>query len=360
MLKLGNSNVLAEEWLARDEVFIMFGSITAEQINDAYTRFGVLDRRNRLSTFKREDATLFNQIVPEKVKKIKKRAKDPKSDAWNQVFTLIDGARAGSWFMTYVNFHLYVYKLARDGRFEDREGDYHPKEWRVIPPRITIPVAWIPRGLSSIFGVKYYMIKTCVKLNDAEDSNVYEAVQVARMLLGEPNTIPRDVKDRLKYLDPIEFETLVFHILTQKKLHVPAWRGGSLGDIDLVAFNFTDDRIMLPEWELSLEPLNYRSSTRIAFLPTSGITFQVKRKIVSDDEIRAMIKAREGEGITNRPKHYLIGLNNEFSDDLRTEARVKGDMFLIGKDRLIAEIERNDTIMTWVRRSLSLLDQTRP
>ncbi|MBE0516916.1 MAG: hypothetical protein IBX41_05935 [Methanophagales archaeon] len=70
----------------------------------------------------------------------------------------------------------------------------------------------------------------------------------------------------MNFLSSYELETLVFLILTNAGLFVPAWRGGTQKGFDLIAYNFTHSAIK----KLQL-PVESEDRSKSSF------TFQVKK-----------------------------------------------------------------------------------
>jgi len=103
--------------------------------------------------------------------------------------------------------------------------------------------------------------------------NVYKkedwgAIQAIKHCLNEQIGKPENASELMSFLSPYELETLVFLILKNACLFVPAWRGGTQKDIDIIGRNFGDLKIEIPP--VVFEPKGSAEDHH---------TFQVKRKV---------------------------------------------------------------------------------
>ena len=114
----------------------------------------------------------------------------------------------------------------------------------------------VPHVLATLPCNQWYVRGTCREIKD------YGVKQAINCRLGRQIDIPESAQQLMRLLSPYELETLVFLILKREGLFVPAWRGGTLKGIDIIARNLND-------YEIKIDP--------ITFKPRESFTFQVKR-----------------------------------------------------------------------------------
>lgn len=95
-----------------------------------------------------------------------------------------------------------------------------------------------------------------------EDWGAIQAIK--HCLNNEQLDKPKNASELMSFLSPYELETLVFLILKNAGLFVPAWRGGTQKGIDIIAKNLTPSSI-------EIFPIIFKSK--------SSFTFQVKRRV---------------------------------------------------------------------------------
>lgn len=269
-LKLGRGNCLAEYWLKRDEAAIYFGKITTEKV--------------------RELLDMPEEEAKEQFKQLTISRDQPKG---NQDFKAVKdfitaGDNAGkieNWetkFITISRGIVYIYE-PEDGVSDMSEDEYEEYDDDLskrgitaekVRPEIEIEnipkvmpvknvkkyeVKDVPHVLASLPCNQHYSRGTCRKIND------WGAIQAIKHCLKLQIDTPKNAHDLMGLLSSYELETLVFLILKNAGLFVPAWRGGTQKDIDIIARNLKTSTIFLPP---------------VTFEPNKNVSFQVKRKDV--------------------------------------------------------------------------------
>ncbi len=103
-----------------------------------------------------------------------------------------------------------------------------------------------------------------LKIYKKENFGVFQAINYLQS--GKKIEVSKD--KLIELLSPYELETLMFLILKNKGLFVPAWRGGTQKGIDIIARNLTKKQIKISR--VTFEPEDKPENSR---------TFQVKRKV---------------------------------------------------------------------------------
>jgi len=287
-LKLGAGNCLAEYWLSENNIrkkpaaAIYFGRKTADEMRKV--------------------------SIELKTKKISKEraGKELNTRDVNQIVEFIDaGENAKSQrtiFVTIAHNSVYIYEpenhvldLTED-EYRQYDDDLtglsrnRPElskaitQWKAIhngkierTPKImyvkivkiaSIKEDKVPHVLATLPCSQYYTRGTCREIKRRED---WAAIQAIKYCLGRKQEIhpSKDAQQLMSLLSPYELETLVFLILRNACLHVSAWRGGTLKDIDIIARN-------LKEREIEVPP--------VTFKPKQNLTFQVKREVKKPSE----------------------------------------------------------------------------
>ena len=280
-LKLGSGNCLADYWLSYDNVLgfpaavIYFGIPTAEDIKELYE--------------------YYNKIHDLRVKwknegKIKNKNNKKNNDYdyliknREQIVAFYGVYKEKGYFITVTPHKIYIYEAVDDIQnleedlFEEYNEDLNKrkikkwkieknketKTWNHIPKYMRVNIIKeienresIPYILRSLHSNRGYNKKTCVKI---VDKGIIEAIKYAWLKIKAK---PKNEIELLELLSPIEFETLIFLILTEAGLHVPAWRGATLKDVDIIAKNLSSQEIKL---------------TPVILKPGDVKSFQVKRK----------------------------------------------------------------------------------
>ncbi|HJH26417.1 MAG TPA: hypothetical protein C5S37_06490 [Methanophagales archaeon] len=136
------------------------------------------------------------------------------------------------------------------------------------------PIAEVPHVLATLPCNQRYTRGTCRKIDAEKD---WGAIQAIKHVLDQKKIIVSEDK-LIELLSPYELETLVFLILKNAGLFVPAWRGGTQKGIDIIARNFLRDKyVKIPR--VIFEPRGK---------PKDSFTFQVKKYM---DEIPGKVDA---------------------------------------------------------------------
>lgn len=282
-LKLGRGNCLAEYWLSKNNVFkkpaaaIYFRDITAEKCRE---------------------------LLHMSEKEIKER------HGWVPDVNAIDefikaGDNAGktgvqrTMFVTIGRGRVYIYEPEGhvfdmpDKKYKEYDDDLskeditaekvrHEGEIKNIPKIMyvknvkTDEVKNVPHVLATLPCNQYYSRHTCREIND------WGAIQAIKYCLKQQVDTPENVHELMRLLSPYELETLVFLILRNAGLFVPAWRGGTQKDIDIIGRNLNDSQIKIPP---------------VTFRPKTSLTFQVKRgKVKKHSEIADRTVATDFNG----------------------------------------------------------------
>ncbi len=284
-LKLGCGNCLADYWLKRDEAAIYFGKITTEKVRE-----------------------LIGMPEEEAKKQFKPLTISRDQPKGNQDFKAVKdfitaGDNAGkieNWetkFITISRGIVYIYE-PEDGvsdMSEDKYNEYDKdlddlsqadtaekkniKEMKIgseikhIPKIMSVKhcngynngydIAEVPHVLATLPCNQRYTRGTCREIDAKKD---WGGIQAIKHVLGQKKIIVSEDK-LFELLSPYELETLAFLILKNEGLFVPAWRGGTQKDIDIIARNLTNKEIRI---------------SKILFEPNGGKTFQVKKDIEKD------------------------------------------------------------------------------
>lgn len=172
--------------------------------------------------------------------------------------------------------HAYLY------RPKDKIGIYQkPQSCKGIPVKFltgeVVDIRNVPYVLATIKASRYYASGTFRAIK----KNSVHAAAIDYLITGKrPRAL--NLKDLLGYLSAIEFETLVAKLFESYGLHVPAYRGGFMKDIDLLVTN-------LQIRPVSIEGIHIKSQetksiqVKLSFnsgLPTNNVDF-----FISIDEL---------------------------------------------------------------------------
>jgi len=293
-LKLGNGNCLAEYWLNLEEKIpnvlngpaaaIYFGTITTEKITP------LIDKPYE------EAKEQFKLLTESRDKPKGNRDFKAVKDFFTAGYNAGKTENGETKFVTISRGIVYIYE-PKDGVSDMPEGKYDaydddldklaeaeknkavaekiegmkverkrqdgPKHIPKIMPVKNVKeyeVKDVPHVLASLSCNQYYSQGTCRKIND------WGAIQAIKHVLCQKKIIVSEDK-LIELLSPYELETLVFLILKNEGLFVPAWRGGTQKDIDIIARNLTNNEIRI---------------SKIIFEPKESKTFQVKKDIEKD------------------------------------------------------------------------------
>lgn len=160
---------------------------------------------------------------------------------------------------------VWILEPAGDVRFRPSEagpaGQHTPK---VMPVKILAHknAKDVPLVLASITANQFYTRGTFRRINDWGNFKAIDRV-AGGPLKGEHWQVAKQGPEQLlECLSSIELETLVAKLLEAKGCFVPAYRGGLMKDIDLIARN------------CSRVPINFAFLT---LQPNKSVSFQIKR-----------------------------------------------------------------------------------
>ena len=284
-LKLGRGNCLADYWLSKDNVFkkpavaIYFGKITTREC------------RKLISMSEEELNSFFKH----------KRGPDipKKSDFLNQIKPFIEaGDNRKAKFVTIARVkprnrrRIYIYEpesqvddmpknrykeyddhLSKRGittektEYKTKKGELKHNVPKIMFVKILVnkDIEKVPHVLATLPCSQYFTRATC---REIDPTKYWGAVQAIKRCLKQQIEPIDNAQKLMKLLSPYELETLMFLILKNEGLHVPAWRGGTLKDIDIIGHNRTDREI-----KIGTDP-------QVTFKPSETKTFQVKKKII--------------------------------------------------------------------------------
>ena len=167
------------------------------------------------------------------------------------------------------NYHAYLDSLLRDKKIDKERVDHikskdllkvmHVKNLRNYDKDI-------PYILRSLNTNQYFNRGTC---REIKESNNWGVVQAIKCVVTQEKTNYSNISSEqvLRLLSPHQFETLMFLIFIDAGLFSPAWRAGSLPDVDIVAINCS-----------SSDPIELGNTPTIKFDKDKEILFQVRRK----------------------------------------------------------------------------------
>ncbi|GAG83702.1 unnamed protein product, partial [marine sediment metagenome] len=112
---------------------------------------------------------------------------------------------------------------------------------------------------------QYFNRGTC---REIKESDYWGVIQAIKYLITQEKTTYSSItsEQALRLLSPHQFETLMFLIFINEGLFSPAWRAGSLPDVDIVAINYSRSKPI----ELGNPPIKFNKGEEIKF--------QIKRK----------------------------------------------------------------------------------
>ena len=283
-LKLGNSNCLAEYWLSGSNVLreravaVYFWQTKAETIKDVV---GKVDRGE--ITERKAIENLEKEIEPYKNKKEEKLIKP---SHFSQLREFFNAKKDNAKFIIFGDKNIYI--CEPKGEIEDLSEDKckkydeeireflknrFPKRWNEFYKAMKIYENEIPQHIPKVVEVEkietkgvretphilatlrcnqYYNRSTCREITD------FGAVQAIKYCLKGKIEEPKNAKDLLNFLSPYELETLLFLVLKNRGLFVPAWRGGTLKDIDIIGYNLGEGTIEMPPVTFEQEPKTFQ------------------------------------------------------------------------------------------------------
>ncbi len=273
-LKLGKKNSHLNYMLSKENLFgkpfatIYFGKITTEKCNDLFKL-----SEDKIKSMRKEDKSVPTHKKLEQIKEFidAGKNKDVKfvSILKNKVFILEPDSEVFDMEENKItDFYAGLEKNRVKKEFIDGIKDSLPKIMYVKNlPSSPFEVA-IPHILRTLNTVQYFNRGTC---REIKEDNYWGTIQAIKKILKEKREEEKiDPKHLFELLSPHQFETLIFLILTNAGIFCPAWRAGSLPDIDIVGINYSD-----------LDVITIGDNPPIEFKKNEEIKFQVKRKEVN-------------------------------------------------------------------------------
>jgi hypothetical protein len=303
-LKLGDSNCLADYWLSKDNVYkrsvvaIYFGPIKA---NEYRKIIRISDKETRRK--KEEYVKLYKNHNTGDSDKARRRA----LFQLNQIEEFFEAGENAqekrvqkATFVTIAYGKVYIYEPEsrvldmRKEKYEEYDASLrewsreHPElraringmkiklekskgEIRHIPKIMhvrvleSLRVARVPHVLATLPCNQYFTRGTCREIHD------WGVIQAIKHCLGrkiDTLKLSESPYKLMELLSPYELETLVFLILRSEGLFVPAWRGGTQKDIDIIGINREYREIKIgTDHQVTFPPKGKRN----------WLTFQVKR-----------------------------------------------------------------------------------
>jgi len=162
----------------------------------------------------------------------------------------------------------------------------------------------IPYILRTLNTNQYFNRGTC---REIKEEMYWEIIQAIKKVLGEERKITEKLNSLklFRLLSPHQFETLIFLIFINAGLFSPAWRAGTLPDIDIIGVNYDNP-----------EPIQIGKEPTIRFEKNNEITFQVKRKQTekaqnADYTITLNPSERDKTNPDLLPLEWLVGVIKE-------------------------------------------------
>jgi hypothetical protein len=208
------------------------------------------------------EADLNKNVIPERLKKEFKTNKF----ALSEDAIIEKGDKDNEWV---------IKDKEKEKIYIARKEDEKLKIYRHIPKIMPVKnikkyeIANVPHVLATLPTSQHYTQGTCRKIDAKKD---WGAIQAIKHVLSNQKieVTAEDYHRLIELLDPYELETLVFLILKNAGLFVPAWRGGTQKGIDIIGRNKTESQIKLPP---------------VSFEPGKGKTFQIKKSICKIGEV---------------------------------------------------------------------------
>lgn len=166
-------------------------------------------------------------------------------------------------------YHTYLDSLLKDKKIVKKRVDHIKSKDLLKVMHVKILRKYdknIPYVLRSLNTNQYFNRGTC---REIKESDYWGVVQAIKCVITQEKTTYSNISSEqvLRLLSPHQFETLIFLIFINAGLFSPAWRAGSLPDVDIVAINCS-----------SSNPIELGNNPTIKFDKDKEILFQVKRK----------------------------------------------------------------------------------
>lgn len=274
-------------------ITIFFGTIDSEEIKKIYKEYCEIKKDDQ------KKKRFYEDLKNRELTKNKIGGKR-KLFQWKQIFAVLDGLHSDAYFVTITSNTLYIYQLKGDineledslyskfdehiyelmkiigSKYEEQLNDAlikPPAKQSIvhIPKFISIKnlrkfdISEVPQILGSLSSNQEYNRSTCKQIKTEEHLNALKYICNFRKKQQKIKLNKFQPEYLLKHLSPYEFETLIFLLLKNSGLFVPAWRGGTIKGIDFIAYNRTSKDLMI-KW------LNTTLSTG------KSLKIQIKRK----------------------------------------------------------------------------------
>ncbi len=146
----------------------------------------------------------------------------------------------------------------------------------------------IPHVLRTLNTNTYLIQGTCREIDQVK---YWGTIQAIKKVLDQEMERIKNPSQLFNLLSPHQFETLFFLILINKGLYSPAWRAGSLADVDIFGINYYEsDTIEIGK--------------KLYFKKDEEKSFQVKREIVNE-KFEADYTVALGTTVKNPTDHFL-------------------------------------------------------
>jgi hypothetical protein len=145
----------------------------------------------------------------------------------------------------------YVWVFKPVGPIEEHnEAEYYPDLTKSFPIEILkrTPIRDVPLVLASMKCAQNFSRGTFAEIAYADGQHQAGNVAAICHVLGTDTPDTLSLNDRLDCFCSVEFETLVAKLLEENGLFVPAYKGGFIKDIDLIAANDSDHEIAIDQF----------------------------------------------------------------------------------------------------------------
>jgi hypothetical protein len=249
-----------------------------------------------------------------KIEQYQKHIETEKSQNKTQIETFFKCAEENTTSFFWIFYKNHVYVLKPDGEIQN--GDPSFTDWSGAPPK-TIPCKImkeflgdkLPEMFATLNSNQKYNRKTIVKF----DSKIEK---ICNYLLEESNMPSNKMKikhsERLEYLSPIQFETLVFLIFHHNDSYVSTYRGGTLEGFDLKVF--------------------LSKKNRIDGIENVGTVY-------------IQVKMKEHKNFSHSENKYLIHLGKDCSKK-----------HILGKKWIEVELSKLEKVEDWLEQSLDFFE----
>ncbi len=274
-LKLGKSNSQLNYWLKKEEnlfkkpsAVIYFGKITTEKCKSLFEL-----TKNEIESLRKKDGEVPTNI-----------------DLHNQIKKFIKaGENKDVKFISIHDNKVCIYEPDTEvfdmpvelyGRFYKSLEDYGIKKADIEDIKNSTPkimhvkiVKIVDKGIPYILRTlnvnQYFNRGTC---REIKEKDYWGIIQAIKKILKQKRDYSKKLESyqMFKLLSPHQFETLIFLILINAGLFSPAWRAGSLPDIDIIGINYSDSEVKIG------------NNPTINFKKDKEIKFQVKRKSIKE------------------------------------------------------------------------------